>query len=164
MPEALNPEPKLESRSLKIRLQLAIETAGAGEAAAMLDRLWAAGGFAVKRAPQIGLIMATVLDPFVTPFHLGEILATTAEVTLEGRRGHAIVSGDEPEKALLLAAVEAAEACGRTEDFCGLGEFIAGLVRRQAEHRDHAGRIAAATAVNFESMKKETVDFGSLGG
>jgi phosphonate C-P lyase system protein PhnG len=150
--------------SLKAGLQQAIGAAGAAEAAQMLDRLWAAGGFAVKSRPQSGLTMITVLDPFGTPFYLGEILMTTAEVTCGARLGHGAVCGDEPEKALLLAAVEAAEADGRTAEFCGLGEFIAGLARVHADRTALAARIVAATAVRFESMKKETVDFGSLGG
>jgi alpha-D-ribose 1-methylphosphonate 5-triphosphate synthase subunit PhnG len=163
MPET-HDSPIESAPPLKARLQKVVESASAEEASAMLDRLWAAGGFEVKRRPQNGLAMIAVLDPFETPFYLGEILMTTAEVTLEGRLGHGAVSGDAPEKALLLAAVDVAERCGRTAEFRGLEEFIAGLARVHAEQTILSARIAAATEVRFESMKKETVDFGSLGG
>jgi phosphonate C-P lyase system protein PhnG len=164
MPEApKGPDPR-GAASLKARLQSSIAAAGAEETAAMLDRLWAAGDFAVVRPPRNGLTMIAVVDPFDTPFYLGEILTTTAEVSLEGHLGHGACSGDEPERALLLAAVEAAELSGRAANFCGLGDFIAELARVHARRRDLEARVAAATEVSFESMKKESVDFGSLGG
>jgi len=130
----------------------------------MLDRLWSLGKFRVQRAPRAGLVMYTVRDPFDTPFHLGEVLVSEAEVLLDGQLGYGAICGDEPERALLLAAVDAAERGGRAAILGEIGEFIDGLEEIHAEKRARSAKLAAATEVRFESMKKETVDFGSLGG
>jgi phosphonate C-P lyase system protein PhnG len=149
---------------LKARLLAAIAAAEADEVAAMLDRLWSLGEFRVQRAPRAGLVMVTVRDPFDTPFHLGEVLVSEAEVVFDGHSGYGASCGDEPERALLLAAVEAAERSGRSSVLGGIGEFIRKLEEKHGEERACSSRLAAATEVRFESMKKETVDLGSLGG
>lgn len=148
---------------LKAALLAVIHAAKPGEAAAVLDELWALGGLSVWRAPEAGLVMLTVRDPFDTDFHLGEALVTTAEVGCEGIAGRGTVLGDAPEYALLLAAVDAIERCGRQAALAEPRAFAARLKRRDARRRRATSRMAAATTVRFESMKKERVDFGSLG-
>ena len=149
---------------MKARLLAAITAAGIDELAAMLDRLWSLGEFRVQRAPRAGLVMLTVRDSFDTPFHLGEVLVSEAEVVFDGHSGCGTICGDEPERALLLAAVEAAEHSGRAAVLGDIGEFICRLEEKSSEERVRSSKLAAATAVRFESMKKETVDLGSLGG
>ena len=146
---------------VKARLLAAMPAASSEEIAAMLDRLWSMGEFRVQQPPQTGLVMVTVRDPFDTPFHLGEVLASEAEVSLDGCTGYGAVCGDEPEQALLLAAVAAAEHSGRAEV---LGALLGSLEAKRADQKKRSSKLAAATAVRFESMKKERVDFGSLGG
>jgi phosphonate C-P lyase system protein PhnG len=149
--------------ALKAALQEVVDAATPEEAAELLDRLFAALPLAVTRPAQPGLVMIAALDPFETPFYLGELLVTTAEAALDGFHGQGTVSGEAPECALLLAAVEAAELAGRGAELAFLAEAIAALGRRKAEREALAARIAGATAVSFESMQKERVDFGSLG-
>jgi phosphonate C-P lyase system protein PhnG len=149
---------------LKAALQPVIAAVAAADLEPVLDRLWACGRFSVERAPHPGLVMCTVLDPFDTAFHLGEILVTRADVTMDARhRGCAVVQGDAPEAALLLAAVEAAERGGAAL-LDGLAEWAGELRERRDAERARESRCAAATRVRFESMRKERVDFGSLGG
>jgi alpha-D-ribose 1-methylphosphonate 5-triphosphate synthase subunit PhnG len=148
---------------LKTRLLKVIAAAEAEEVAAMLDRLWSLAGFRVQRAPRTGLVMCTVHDPFDTPFHLGEVLVSEAEVALDGHAGCGILCGDEPERALLLAAVEAAQSSGRASILGCVEDCLGRLEEKHVEQKAQLSRLAAATAVRFESMKKETVDFGSLG-
>lgn len=150
--------------AIKARLLAVIAAAKTDEVAAMLDRLWSLGGFRLQRAPRAGLVMVTVRDSFDTLFHLGEVLVSEAEVVFDGHSGYGAICGDEPERALLLAAVEAAERSGRSVVLGGIGEFIRKLEEKHGEERACSSRLAAATAVRFESMKKETVDLGSLGG
>jgi len=150
--------------AIKVRLLAAIAAAKTDEVAAMLDRLWSLGEFRVQRAPRAGLVMVTVRDSFDTPFHLGEVLVSEAEVVFDGHSGYGAICGDEPERALLLAAVEAAEHSGRAAVLGDIGEFICRLEEKSSKERVRSSKLAAATAVRFESMKKETVDFGSLGG
>ena len=149
--------------SLKSDLLRVIAIAEVDEVAGMLDRLWATGAFFIRKAPCTGLVMYTVRDSFDVPFHLGEVLITTAEATVEGQTGRGAVCGDEPEKALLLAAVEAAELSGRMEILNDIRNFIIRLDKRFTEQRIRSSKIAAATQVRFDSMKKETIDFASLG-
>lgn len=149
--------------ALKEALQAVVDAAAPEEASGLLDRLFAALPLAVTRPAQPGLVMITAVDPFETPFHLGELLVTTAEAALDGSRGQGTVSGEAPERALLLAAVEAAERAGRGAELGFIEEAIAAFGRRKGEREALAARIAGATAVSFESMQKERVDFGSLG-
>jgi phosphonate C-P lyase system protein PhnG len=148
---------------VKGRLLAVVEMARDEEVAWLLDRLWASGRFRVKRPPRTGLVMATVLDPFDTAFHLGEVLVTEAQVETDGKVASGMILGDAPQKALLLAAVEAAEPSAGTELRAVLDEFIDRLEGRSAAAAQRISRLVAATAVTFESMKKESVDFGSLG-
>jgi phosphonate C-P lyase system protein PhnG len=150
--------------TLKERLLAGMAAAGMDEVAAMLDRIWSSGEFRVQRASRAGLVMVSVRDPFGTPFHLGEVLVSEAEVVFDGHSGYGVVCGDEPEQALLLAAVEAAERSGRSAVLASMGEFVDRLEEKRAEQKARSSRLAAATTVRFESMKKETVEFGSLGG
>jgi phosphonate C-P lyase system protein PhnG len=149
---------------VKARLLAAMPAASSEEIAAMLDRLWSMGEFRVQQPPRTGLVMVTVRDPFDTPFHLGEVLASEAEVSLDGCTGYGAVCGDEPEQALLLAAVAAAEHSGRAEVLGAIGALLGSLEAKRADQKTLSSKLAAATAVRFESMKKERVDFGSLGG
>jgi phosphonate C-P lyase system protein PhnG len=149
---------------IKARLLAAISAAGMDEVVAMLDRLWSLGEFRVQRGPRVGLLMTTVRDPFDTPFHLGEVLISVSEVVLDGHSGCGTICGDEPERALLLAAAEAAARSDHAAILDAIGEFVEGLEERHAEEMACSSKLAAATEVRFESMKKETVDFGSLGG
>jgi phosphonate C-P lyase system protein PhnG len=108
--------------------------------------------------------MVTVRDPFDTPFHLGEALVSEAEVEFDGHTGCGAVCGDEPEQALLLAAVAAVERSGRTAVLNAIAAPLDQLEAKSAERKALSARLAAATEVRFESMEKERVDFGSLGG
>jgi phosphonate C-P lyase system protein PhnG len=150
--------------NLKANLLRVIGVARVDEVAGMLDRLWASGSFSVQKAPRTGLVMYTVCDSFDTPFYLGEVLVTIAEVACSGQTGLGTVCGDEPEKALLLAIVEATERSGRSEALDDFRELIARLEKVSAEQRTVSSRVAATTEVRFDSMKKETVEFGTLGG
>lgn len=60
----------------------------------------------VTREPAPALVMMNARDCFGTPFHLGEVLVTTARVRGNDRVGHGSILGDEPAKALLLACLD----------------------------------------------------------
>jgi phosphonate C-P lyase system protein PhnG len=149
--------------AIKARLLKAIGAAGADETGAALDRIWSTGAFDVRQAPRAGMVMVTVRDCFDTPFHLGEVLVSEAEVALDGHHGYGLICGDAPEQALLLAAVEAAESAGLSPALESIDGFIGQLEARNARHRTKLAKLTAATEVQFAAMKKETVDFGSLG-
>jgi phosphonate C-P lyase system protein PhnG len=154
----------IRSSGLKARLLAAVSVAGSEELAAVLDRIWPMARFRVRQAARTGLVMFTIRDPFGTPFHLGEVLVSDAEVDLDGHTGYGAVCGEEAEAALLLAAVAAAERSGRTDVLAAVETLLGPLETERAGQKALSSKLTAATAVRFESMKKERVDFGSLGG
>ncbi|HWR93427.1 MAG TPA: phosphonate C-P lyase system protein PhnG [Desulfobacterales bacterium] len=160
----MTPAGEEQETSFKKRLLAAIAAASPDDVTAMLDRLWPLGPFSVRAAPRAGLVMVTVRDPFDTPFHLGEALVSEAEVEFDGHTGYGAVCGDEPEQALLLAAVAAVERSGRTAVLNAIAAPLDQIEAKSADRKALSSRLAAATEVRFESMKKERVDFGSLGG
>lgn len=108
----------------------------------------------IIKPPQTGLLMMTVKDSFDADFYLGEILATEAEVESRGKTGYAMVMGDEPERALLAASIEAIVQ-GDNED---LKKQIRGFVSEQREKidsiKEKESALIAKTKVSFESMSK----------
>ncbi len=147
----------------KARLQRAIGAAESAELIAALDALWQEGGFAVRRPPESGLLMATVHDPFDTDFLLGEVLVTQAAVDFEGHAGYGTMLDDAPEGALLLAAVDALERSGCTSRLASLTGFFETIAERDRRSRMRESRLAGSTVVRFETMQKERIDLGSLG-
>jgi phosphonate C-P lyase system protein PhnG len=156
----------MESRKMKIKaaLQAVIAEAEAGELEAVLDAIWAEGDLAVRQAPQSALVMMTVRDPLDTDFYLGEVLITSAQVACGEITGYGALMGDAPQAALLLAAVEALRNNTSKDRLIPVQALVDRLAPRLAQRRRTLGRMVAATAVHFESMRKERVDFGSLGG
>lgn len=151
------------SPGMKADLLRVINAADVEDVGGTLDRLWTTGGFTIEKAPQTGMIMYNVRDPFGTPFYLGEVLVTTAEVVFDGQQGFGVICGEHPEMALLLAAVEAVERSGKSGTLSDVRRLIARLEQVNARRRELSSKVAAATKVRFDSMRKETAYFGSLG-
>ncbi len=151
------------SASLKERLLAVLDAASRPEIEAVLERLRQTVPLAVLRPPQAALLLVSARDPFATPFYLGELLVTEAEVALGDCTAAATVCGDEPGKALLLAVAEAAERAGPPEAVRVLEDFRQRLEPLWRRQREEIARFAAATRVAFASLRPERVDFGSLG-
>ncbi len=149
--------------SLKERLQAVLEAASTAEIEARLDLLRQAAPFEVLRPPQAALLLVAARDPFATPFYLGELLVTEAEVARGDFTGVGTVCGDEPGRALLLAAAEAAERAGAPEAVRVLEDFLEHLEPLWRRQREEVAGFTAATRVAFASLRPERVDFGSLG-
>lgn len=150
--------------TLKAALQEVIGAAEPAQIEATLDTLWTMVDLAVQQPPETGLVMMAIRDPFDTPFYLGEVLVTSARVACTDVMGHGTVMGNAPRKALLLAAVEALERCRQEHALGVVARLVAQLALRATQRKKHIARMAAATAVRFDSMRKEQVDFGSMGG
>lgn len=120
----------------------------------LLERLTACN-VQVLRKPETGLVMMNVTDCFTTDFHLGEVLVTTAEVTYAGRRGWGMIMGDEADRALLLAVLDALPI--ERED--SLVQEVRNELHRWYEQaitdNENEQRLAAVTRVNFETMTPE---------
>ena len=116
--------------------------------------LLAPAGVKILKEPGAGLVMMAVQDSLGTDFYLGEILVTEAEAEYRGFKGYAMVMGEEPEKALLAAAVEAIWGSDHVDLQNRIREFLTsrgeGLAARAAKER----KLIARTKVSFETMVK----------
>lgn len=116
--------------------------------------LFAGEELTVSRLPRSGLLMMTVQDSFDTDFYLGEILVTEAEVESRGKTGYAMVMGDEPERALLAASIEAVLQ-GDNEDLKKqIREFVSEQMEKINSIREKESALIAKTKVSFENMSK----------
>jgi len=102
--------------------------------------------------PKAGLSMMHVLDAFDSEFLLGEVLISSAEVTLDGKRGFGMVTGDEPERSLARACAEVL--------LQGADELLKNRVQKLLEreqqnlvdHRRYEEKLIAGTKVTFDLM------------
>lgn len=108
----------------------------------------------IIKPPKSGLLMMTVQDSFDTHFHLGEILVTEAEVECEGKTGYAMVMGDEPEKALLAASVDAVLQGNNKDLKKQMREFISEQMEKVNSIREKEAKLIAKTKVSFETMSR----------
>ncbi len=112
----------------------------------------------ILKKPETGLLMMAAKDSFNTDFYLGEILITEAEVEYKGKKGYAMVIGDEPKRALLAAWVEAILQMEEGDLKDDLKQRIMNFISIQAQKITEADemerRLIAKTRVNFETMVK----------
>ncbi len=109
-------------------------------------------------APESGLIMITARDGGGEAFHLGEALATVAEVEFTGRRSHATVLGGEPERAVLAATVGALARQPEGHPWLkACWSLLAEGEARVRAARAETERLIAATRVSFQGMAAEEI-------
>lgn len=112
----------------------------------------------IIKKPEIGLLMMAAKDSFNTDFYLGEILVTEAEVEYKGLKGYAMVMGDEPERALLAASVDAILQTNNGDLMGDLKQkvmdFITVQDKKTTEANEMERRFIAKTKVSFETMAK----------
>lgn len=108
----------------------------------------------IIKPPKTGLLMMTVQDSFDTDFYLGEILATEAEVESRRKTGYAMVMGDNPERALLAASVDAVMQGDNEGLKKRIREFVSEQMEKINSTREKESALVAKTKVSFESMSK----------
>jgi Uncharacterized enzyme of phosphonate metabolism len=101
-------------------------------------------------SPETGFIMMTVKDSFDTDFHLGEVLVTRTEVKLDGQKGYAMIMGDDHEKTMMIAVIDAAL---KTEEYGKrIKRRILAEQKKFKKALDKERALIASTRVNFEVM------------
>ena len=107
----------------------------------------------VTAEPSAGMVMVKVVDPLEkTPFYLGEAYATQCEVEIEGKIGYGCVLGNDEERALYGAILDAVMSGGH--DISGRVKLR--LIKIQEEimlRRDAEIKGALRTRVNFDVKK-----------
>lgn len=109
----------------------------------------------VTREPAPALVMMDSRDCFGTPFHLGEVLVTTAGVQRDSRPGHGSILGDEPVKALLLACLDLLDSREQALVRERFAPHLSRLARRAAARRGLTASMTGSTRVEFKSMAAE---------
>lgn len=109
----------------------------------------------ILQQPETGLVMMNVFDCFQTEFHLGEILATRAVVTINHCKGWGMIMGDTGDKALLLACLDALQKLEETPLHRELVYDLTYWLDKSLNEQTDQLKRAAATRVSFESMANE---------
>jgi len=87
-------------------------------------------------------------------FYIGEVIVSEAAVEIDGVKGIAVTMGDDTEKVLDMAIIDAAYNKGV---FNGMDTLFA-LEREQNERVMRENAMHLKTMVNFESMDQEAPD------
>ncbi len=118
-----------------------------------LFSLFAEAEVTVKMPPRTGLLMMRMQDSFATELNLGEVLVTEARVSLRQSDGYAMVTGEEPRRALARALADAALRCPDAGD---LRQRLSALLELETERQNaqttRETAMIAATRVSFDLM------------
>jgi phosphonate C-P lyase system protein PhnG len=109
---------------------------------------------AVVRGPLTGLVMMSALDSFEADFHLGDVLVTEVEVDYAGCRGYGMVIGDDAERAIARASVEAIGASPNRILQERVNRFLHAEAKKLEARKKKEGSLIARTRVDFETMKR----------
>ncbi|MCX7724043.1 MAG: phosphonate C-P lyase system protein PhnG [Thermodesulfovibrio sp.] len=108
----------------------------------------------IIKKPTVGSIMVTARDAFDVVFCLGEVLATEALLEYKDTKGCGLIIGDEPEKALVLAFIDAVYK-SKDEPLKKKLKMILSKIKMNIEENDKLEKaIISKTRVNFETMAK----------
>ncbi len=108
----------------------------------------------IKKNPVAGLIQMKVIDTFETEFYLGEVLVTEAEVMYRNHQGYAMILGEDLEKALLLASVDALLNSENDSDQMksSLFQKLEQLISNYKNTRQVEEKIIMQTKVDFKTF------------
>lgn len=106
----------------------------------------------VVKEPEKALTMIKMREPVKESlFYLGEVIVTEATVSIEGTNGTAVAMGDDYEKTLSMAMIDAACNGNFFEDEAVLLK----LEEEQISMEEKENAMFMKTMVNFNSMDSE---------
>ena len=109
----------------------------------------------ILKQPGKTLTMIKMREPVKqNQFYIGEVIVCEAAVEIGGVRGFAVTMGDDAEKALDMAIIDAAVNKGV---FTGMDTLFR-LEKEQDERLKRENSMHLKTMVNFESMDQEAPD------
>jgi len=139
----------------KKRLTKILARAGKRDVASLAAEILKTCRAVIIKEPAKTLAMIKIREPVKQSlFYIGEVIVCEAIVEIDGTQGIAVVMGDDAEKTLDMAIIDAAINKGV---FTGMDK----LVEFEKEQNDRVKRENAMhlkTMVNFESMDKEAPD------
>jgi alpha-D-ribose 1-methylphosphonate 5-triphosphate synthase subunit PhnG len=126
--------------------------------------LGAASAFQVVVPPQVGCVSAQVREPILRErFLLGDVLACSAEVELDGHRGWALRFGDDRAAVLAMAIVDAAACAWLPDGGAAPGDGNDGVADEIDRLCDElAGRQRDTEAAEWAELAPTVVEFEEL--
>jgi alpha-D-ribose 1-methylphosphonate 5-triphosphate synthase subunit PhnG len=109
---------------------------------------------AIVRGPLTGLVTMSALDSYEADFYLGDVLVTEAEVDYAGCRGYGMVIGDDAERAIARASVEAIGASPNRILQERVNRFLHAEAKKLESRKKKEASLIARTRVDFETMKR----------
>ncbi len=108
----------------------------------------------IIKKPEKSLAMVKMREPVKESlFYIGEVIVTDAIVSIRNKTGRAVAMGDDFEKTLAMAVIDAACNCGC---FNHESELVT-LEREQQKQIEKENTMFMKTMVNFNSMDSEAV-------
>jgi alpha-D-ribose 1-methylphosphonate 5-triphosphate synthase subunit PhnG len=109
----------------------------------------------IVKEPGKTLAMIKMREPVKQSlFYIGEVIVCEATIEIDGVQGHAVAMGDDTEKILDMAIIDAAINRGIFNGMDKLLEFE----KQQNDHVMKKNAMHLKTMVNFESMDQEAPD------
>lgn len=136
----------------KRRISKILARAGAEQVRELADEIKAAHTPVIVKAPEKSLTMIRLREPVQESlFYLGEVIVSEAIVDLDGAKGVAVLMGDDFDKVLDMAVIDAA---------CNKGVFrrydvLEQLEKEQTRRLEKENALFMQTMVSFHSMDTE---------
>lgn len=129
--------------------------AGREEVSALSATIQACHQPVIFKEPAKTLAMVKMRDPVKQgTFYIGEVIVSEAVVEIGGVKGIAVVMGDDADKVLDMAIIDAAVNMGVFRDT----EKVLGLEQEQNRRLMQENAMILKTTVSFESMDQEAPD------
>lgn len=106
----------------------------------------------ILKEPQKTLVMVKARESIKRSlFYLGEVLATECMVVVNGTKGCSVIAGDEYEKCLYAAMIDAAVNANLDEEY-GISKRIGQMKAHQEKERARLNAEILKSKVNFNVM------------
>ena len=121
----------------------------------MADELKERHTITIIKEPEKALVMVKMREPVkASRFYLGEVMVTEAIVDLDGKKGMAVTMGDDFEKTMDMAIIDA--ACNANV-FPGY-DLLEQEEKQQMERKEKENALFKRTMVDFHSMDSEVTE------
>lgn len=116
------------------------------------DKIKAEHDVVIVKAPEKALAMIKMREPVKESlFYIGEVIVTESMVTISGTTGMAVAMGDDYDKTLAMAVIDAACNAQIFTDMETLWE----LEKTQIDREEKENAMFKKTMVDFHSMDSE---------
>lgn len=136
----------------KRRISRILARAGKEQVKNLADEIKEVYSPVIVKAPEKSLTMIRLREPVQESlFYLGEVMVSEAIVDLDGAKGVAVIMGDDFDKVLDMAVIDAACNKGVFQRY----DILEQLEREQTLRLEKENALFMQTMVNFHSMDSE---------